>query len=100
METQILPVGITGFLGLFLPLLIAKINLKVVGKKARYAIALVMSAVLGCLVTMITKQFIYNDIETLYMSIITAATFSQAIYALYWRNKIKKAAIEATNPNA
>lgn len=94
-----LPVGITGFLSLFLPLLIAKINLKVVGKKARYVVALVISAVLGCLVTMITRQFAFNTIEALYASIITAAAFSQAIYALYWRNKIKKTAKtnEATN---
>lgn len=96
---QILPVGITGFLSLFLPLLIAKINLKVVGKKARYAISLAISGILGCLVTFFTNQFSFSPAEAFYSSVITAATFSQAIYALYWRNKIKRAAKKNTAYN-
>ena len=89
---QTLPIGITGFLSLFLPLLIAKINFKIAGKKAKYAIALTMSGILGCLVTFITNQFSFSPAEAFYSSVITAATFPQAIYALYWRNKIKRTA--------
>ena len=84
----VLPSGISAILSMVLPYFISLINEKVKAKKLRYIIALAMSSILGIIVTLTTNGFDFTDATAFYASAITAATFSQLIYTMFWRGKI------------